>query len=580
MNFDRSFGSNCLHARGIGLKALGSLSLVVVLAGGCKGDDVSGDNDDGTTDETGSGDGDGDGGDGDGDGSDDGFVPPPGGMRRMLDYQYVNSIEYMFGSQAAAVAKPPADQALHGYTPIGATELSPGLDLVEIYEASALAIADAAIANPSTMAGLVPCITSSPNQACYTEVAETLGHIAWRRPLTADEVSAVVAIANEAQAWGNGDFNAGLKYELVRILLAPEFIYVVETGVQDPDEPEEFWLTGPELVTRMSLLFVGRIPSLTLLEAAEAGNYDDLASVQALATAMLADVRAPDAVSEFFSEYLALSDISAKDPVQFPLYSATLVDSMVQETELLLRDIIWTQDTDFRTFLEADYTFVDANLAALYGIAPPAEPWAKVTLPVEHNRAGFMTHASMLARNSHGDGNSTTRRGQYIQQRMLCYSVPPPPPEVIPELPEIPEGVDMTLRELMEQIHLEPSSCAECHIHMDTLGFTLESFDALGAWRTHEPNGLPIDTVAEYPNFGVMENAADLAANVAMDPRTGRCLVNNIIRYGRGSLESPSNDGDHLGALYDSFEASNYRFKQLLVDFVTSEMFRQVGAPK
>lgn len=547
----------------------------MVLSSGCltthmSDDEVGGDE---------SGEGDTNGGDGDDDGS-EGFVPPPGGMRRLLDYQYVNSIEYMFGPEAAAVAKPPNDQALHGYTSIGATELSPGLDLVETYEASALAVANAAIANPETLASLVPCIESSPNQDCYVQVAETLGHIAWRRPLTADEVSAVVAIADQAQAWAGGDFYAGLKYELVRILLAPDFIYVVETGVQDQQRPDAYWLTGPEVVTRMSLLFVGRIPSLTLLEAAEAGNYDDLESLRSLATAMLADARAPEALSEFFAEYLALSDISAKDPVQFPLYSVTLVESMVQETELLLRDIIWTQDTDFRSFFDADYTFVDAHLAELYGIEPPAEPWAKVSLPAEQNRAGFIGHASMLARNSHGDGNSTTRRGQYIQQRMLCYTVPPPPPEVIPELPDIPEGEEMTLRELMEKIHLEPESCAQCHVHMDTLGFPLENFDALGAWRTQEANGLPIDPVAEYEGFGLMENAADLAANVAMDARTGRCIVNNIIRFGRGSLESPANDGHKLAALYGSFEASNYRFKQLLVEFVTSDLFRQVGAPK
>jgi hypothetical protein len=569
VNFD-SYGS----------KALSSLSLALVLLGGCKGDDVPADAGE-DADETATGDGDETSGDGDGDETDgDEFTPPPGGMRRLLDYQYVNSIEYMFGSAAAAVANPPGDQALHGYTPIGATELSPGLDLVELYETSALAVADAAIQNPETLAGLVPCIQDSPGQACYTQVAETLGHIAWRRPLTADEVAAVVAIANEAEVWGEGDFNVGLKYEIVRILLSPDFIYVVETGVPDEADPARFLLTGPEVVTRMSLLFVGRIPSLTLLQSAENGNYDDLASLQSLATSMLADARAPDAISEFFGEYLALSDISAKDPVQFPLYSETLVDSMLQETELLLRDIIWTQDTDFRSFFDTDYTFVDANLAALYGIDPPAEPWAQVTLPADQNRAGFITHASVLARNSHGDGNSTTRRGQYIQQRMLCYSVPPPPPEVIPELPEIPEGQDMTLRELMEQIHLEPESCAECHVHMDTLGFTLENFDALGAWRTQEPNGLPIDPVAEYEGWGVMENASDLAANVAMDPRTGRCIVNNIIRYGRGSLENVIDDGERLAALYGSFEASNYRFKQLLVDFVISDMFRQVGAPK
>ena len=106
MNFDKSVGSDGLHARGTGLTALSSLSLVLVLLGGCKGDDVTGDGEEGdeTADETGPGDGDGDSGDGDGDGTDDGFVPPPGGMRRMLDYQYANSIEYMFGPEAAAVA--------------------------------------------------------------------------------------------------------------------------------------------------------------------------------------------------------------------------------------------------------------------------------------------------------------------------------------------------------------------------------------------------------------------------------------------------------------------------------------------
>jgi hypothetical protein len=563
-----------------GSKALSSLSLALVLLGGCKGDDVpaeAGDEADGTETADGTGDGDGD---GDGDTGGDAFTPPPGGMRRLLDYQYVNSIEYMFGPEAAAVAAPPGDQALHGYTPIGATELSPGLDLVELYETSALAIADAAIANPETLASIVPCIQNSPNADCYTEVAQTLGHIAWRRPLTGDEVTAVVAIANEGQTWGEGDFNAGLKYEIVRILLSPDFIYVVETGVPDDAEPDRFWLSGPEVVTRMSLLFVGRIPSLTLLTAAESGNYDEVSALQALATAMLADSRAPDAISEFFGEYLALSDIPGKDPVMFPLYSQELVDSMVQETELLLRDIIWTQDTDFRGFFDADYTFVDDNLAALYGIEPPADPWAQVTLPPEQNRAGFITHASVLARNSHGNGNSTTRRGQYIQQRMLCFSVPPPPNDVIPEIPQVPEGQEMTFRELMELIHLEPESCAECHVHMDTLGFTLENYDALGAWRTQEPNGLPIDPVTEYEGWGVMENASDLAANVAMDPRTGRCIVNNIIRYGRGSLESVVDDGERLAALYGSFEASNFRFKQLLVDFVVSDMFRQVGAPK
>ncbi|PRP89884.1 hypothetical protein ENSA5_69900 [Enhygromyxa salina] len=546
---------------------------MLVTAPGCKSNGSSADGDDTGTD----GDGTDTGEDG---GDEDAYIPPPGGMRRLLDYQYLNTIEYMFGPEAAAVANPPVDPSLHGYTSIGAAQISPALDLVELYEASALAIADAAIANISTLAGIVPCVQSSPDQACYTTVAETLGHLAWRRPPTADEVAAIVEIALEAEAWGAGDFYAGLKYEIVRILLSPDFIYVVETGVQDDGEPGVYWLTGSEVVTRLSLLLIGRTPSLTLLESAEAGNYDSPDAVETLARAMLDDTRAPEAVSEFFGEYLALDDISAKDTEAFPLYSVALVDSMVEETELLLRDVIWTQNSDFRDFIEADYTFIDSKLAELYGVPPPENDWDMVMLPAEQARAGFISHASVLARNSHGAGNSTTRRGLYIQQRLLCFAIPPPPPEVNPQLPEIPDDTPMTLRELMETLHLEVDSCADCHRHMEPLGFTLENYDALGAWRTQEQNGLPIDAVAEYGDYGVLENAADLAANVAMDPRLGECIVNNIIRFGRGSLENPSNESEQLADLYGAFESSNYRFQELLVAFVTSELFLQVGEPK
>jgi hypothetical protein len=507
------------------------------------------------------------------------YSPPPGGMRRLLDHQYLATIAYIFGPAAAVVAQPPSDPALHGYSSIGATQLSPQLDTVEIYEASARAVAKAVVAKPEHLAGFVPCLASAPDEACYVEVAQTVGHLAWRRPLAPEEVQAVVDIAVEARAWAGGDVWVGLEYELVRLLLSPHFIYVIETGVEREDEPGVRWLSGPERVTRLSLLLAGRTPSLALLEAAEAGSYDSLGSFEALARAMLDDPAAPEAVAEFFGEYLALDAIPAKDGAKFPLYSQALVDSMLEETERLLRDVIWTKDGDFRDFIEADYTFVDARLAELYGIEAPESAWQQVSLPPEQARAGFLTHASVLARNSHAAGNSTTRRGQYIQQRLLCHAISPPPPGA-PKLGDLPEDGSMTLRERMEALHLQDPSCAECHLHMDTLGFTLENYDALGAWRSEDQNGLPIDPVVEYGDYGEMASAADLAANVAMDPRLGECVVNNLIRFGRGSFEDPAGEAAELDELHAAFESSGYRFKELLVAFVTSELFLQVGPPK
>lgn len=548
---------------------------LVAAAPGCTGDGPGGD------DEVGDGDGEGDGDDTTGDGDDDGgdtYVPPPGGMRRLLDYQYLNTIELMFGPEARLMASHPNDLALHGYTSIGSSDLSPGLDSVELYEFSALAVADTAIANPNTLAGIVPCVVDAQDTACYTQVAETLGHLAWRRPLSANEVASVVDTALAGQAWGEGDFEAGLKYELVRLLISPHFIYVTEVGVQVPDEPEEFLLTGSEIVTRMSLLLNGRIPRLDLLEQAEAGMYDDDAALEDLARTMLAAPEAENALAEFFGEYLDVSRLPAKDLTAFPLYSEALTASMTEETNRMLRDIIWDKDTDFRLFFDADYTFVDDNLAAVYGVTPTGT-WSQATLPADQNRAGFLTQASFLTRNSHVQGNSTTRRGNYIQSRFLCFSIPPPPGDVVPQIPEPPDE-PMTLRDLMEQIHLTEDSCADCHQFMDPLAFPLENFDAIGAYRTMEPNGLPIDPVVEYPAYGLLENGSDLATNVAMDTRLPDCLVNNLIRFGRGRLEDPMNEPEELVALYDEFEAANFRVQEVLVQFVTSPLFRQVGEPK
>jgi len=251
---------------------------------------------------------------------------------------------------------------------------------------------------------------------------------------------------------------------------------------------------------------------------------------------------------------------------------------MSEETNRMLRDIIWDKDTDYRLFLDADYTFIDDNLAAVYGVAPPGA-WTQTTLPAEQNRSGFLTQAAFLARNSHAEANSTTRRGNYIQERFLCFSVPPPPGGVVPTIPD-PPGEPMTLRDLMEMIHLQEASCADCHKYMDPLAFPLENYDAIGAFRTVEPNGLPINPVVEDEIYGVLENGADLAASVAMDPRLTNCLVNNLIRFGRGRLEDPQNEPDELLALYDEFEAANFRVQEMLVHFVTSPLFRQVGEPK
>jgi hypothetical protein len=97
---------------------------------------------------------------------------------------------------------------------------------------------------------------------------------------------------------------------------------------------------------------------------------------------------------------------------------------------------------------------------------------------------------SILTVTSHADRTSPVVRGKWILENLLGAPPPPPPPEV-PSLPENAEGAPpRTLRARLE-LHRENPVCASCHKLMDPIGFALDNFDAVGAWRT-EDAGAPI----------------------------------------------------------------------------------------
>ncbi|MBC8068007.1 MAG: DUF1595 domain-containing protein, partial [Deltaproteobacteria bacterium] len=216
--------------------------------------------DGGTADESGDG------------GEDDGGIeiePAPGGLRRLTSREYNATIEMLLGGDAAAAALPPVDVPQDGFDAVGGNILSLDGTASEQYETSARAIAAAVVANPAKLAETAPCVTQSPDAACYEEVAIELGKLAFRRPLEQAEIDTFVAVAEHGQQWGEGDFGAGLTYELAAILQCPSFLYLVELG--EPDEDSGYRrLNSYELATRMSIFLLGRGPDAALLTEAEA----------------------------------------------------------------------------------------------------------------------------------------------------------------------------------------------------------------------------------------------------------------------------------------------------------------------
>jgi hypothetical protein len=503
----------------------------------------------------------------------DDFVPIPGGARRLVAHHYVESVRLMLGDAAADAAVPPRDGALFDFDAIGAKELAFEMITAEEYELSSRAISEATIADLGSLATLAPCVQAG-DTSCYEEVAVNLGHMAYRRPLTEEEVTAITAIGEAGQQWAEGDFLEGLKYELMTILQSPHFLYFQEVGEEQDGESGRYLLTQPELVTRMSFFLNGRTPDLATLTRAEEGEFDDGDAIELLAREMVEHPDAKKAVANFYDELLHLRDLDTigKDADLFPSFDESLAASMREETQRLIEDLVWETDGDFLTFFDADYTFVNDELADHYGVEAPGGSWGQVALG--QGRAGWMTHSSFLARYAHPASNSPTKRGLFIQTKLLCNQIPPPPPGVDTTVPSFDPDAPLTLRDRLEA-HQEDATCANCHGLMDPIGFAYEEFDPIGRWRELD-NGLPIDASGDIQGVGAWTDAQEFAAVVAGHEDTPGCIVKNFIRGGLGYLED---DGQaaQVDGMAEEFMESGYSLQELMIELTVNPVFRLAG---
>jgi len=508
------------------------------------------------------------------------IVPAPGGLRRLRSAQYVNSVRLMLGDIAAASAAPPDDASLHGFDSIGATDLALPETAVEQYEKSARDVAFAAVDDVATLDQLLPCTPSGAgDSACFQAFVESVGRIAWRRPLAADEVTTLVAIASDAATSDGGSFELGIVYALSAILQSPYFLYIVEVGEPDPQDATRRRLSGPELATRISFFILDTTPDAALLDKAEAGGLATADDVKAVARLMLAKPEAREALATFYSELFHLRDLDTitKNAEIFPQFTPALAQSMKEETLRLISDVVWTRNTDAREIFVADYAFINGDLAALYGVQSPGASFQKVTLPAEQKRAGLLGSASFLARFAHPAKTSPTKRGLFVQSALLCLEIPVAPPGVDTTLPEDDPDNPKTLRMKLSE-HVTNPQCASCHNAMDPIGFSLENYDGIGAFRTKDV-GLPIDSTADIEGLGSFASARELGAILRDDPRGAGCMVTNLYRNAMGHLETKG-ELPALRSLGEAFTASGYSMQDLLVEIVGSPAFQLVGDPK
>ncbi len=493
-------------------------------------------------------------------------------LRRLTHSQYNHTVRDLAGDETRPADQFPKEDFVHGFTNQADGQSVSPLQ-AEAYARAAERIARNAFRNGDARK-LIPCAASP---ACQAQFVRTFGRRAFRRPLSDAEASRYESLfARQA------DFHRGAQLVVETMLQSPHFLFHLEPG-----------LFG--VASRLSYFLWDTMPDEALLQAAESGELASEAGLKEQIRRMLKDRRAMAALDQFLGEWLRFDRLrgALRDRRLFPEYSPELVNGMIEETTRLFRSVVW-ENRSFLEFFTAGYTFLNGDLARLYDLTAPGEPWVKTAFPAGYARGGILGQATFLTLTSKPAETSPTERGLFIREHFLCQQIPPPPPGVNVTLPPVTDEKPVTQRERLA-IHLSNQACAGCHTLVDPIGFGFEHFDAIGRFRQKErieihptadeiktrrktkPTEYLLDIEASGMVRGLKDSEfrtpAGLGRILASEPNCQKCVVTQLFRYAAGRMEEPR-DQQAIEEAFRRFRDSQFRFQDLIMAIASSDGFR------
>ena len=349
---------------------------------------------------------------------------------------------------------------------------------------------------------------------CARSIISTLAHRAFRRPPTSAELDRLVAFYQRGR--DGRTFAAGIEMVIRGILASPKFLVRVEQDPPTVAAGAPYRVSDLELASRLSFFLWSSIPDDELLKVAEADRLSDRDVLHAQVRRMLADPKAEALVSNFAGQWLYLRNVRSAEPDKndFPDFDDNLRQSFQRETELFF-DSIMREDRSVLDLLTADYTFVNERLARHYHIPGIYGSRFRRVAVADDARRGLLRQGSVLLVTSHADRTSPVVRGKWILDNIL--GTPPPPPANVPPLKDkADDGAPHSLRERVEE-HRSNPACASCHKVIDPIGFSLEHFDAVGAWRSRDGD-LPIDASGQLADGTPVNGVVTLRRAILKHP--------------------------------------------------------------
>ncbi len=489
--------------------------------------------------------------------------PGPTALRRLTSDEYRNTLKDLLG-----LASAPTDPLLQDSLQLGYENFASVLTVPPVL-ASQYATLATRLAQAANISALAPCSTPGTDGDCATTFINEFGKRAQRRPLMASETAAYRALYDLART--TGTYEAGIQLVLETMLQSPFLLYRTEYGIAESKRT----LTPYEVASEISYLLTGSTPDAELLRAADNSALGTPAEIEAQVRRVLMLSSAEPSVRKFLAQWFTVASVTGiqKDATLFPKFESTK-EMMLASANSLLDSVVWQGDGSVRGLLLAPYAFVNRSLAPIYGMPDPGQGDVLVKVDVNPaERAGILTTPALLSVQAHPYDSAPIARGKFIRTRMFCQALTPPPANVVITVP--PPDPTLTTRERFAR-HTSDPACSGCHSMIDPVGFGLENFDAIGAYRTSD-NGKAVDSTGALAGTdvdGPYSGGVELANKLAMSAAVRQCAVVNASRWAFGRQEIET---DRLVAanIESQLGAAGMDVRELLVAITLSDSFRK-----
>jgi len=341
--------------------------------------------------------------------------------------------------------------------------------------------------------------TAAEESPCARKILTSLVRRAYRRPATETDLKPLMALYDFGrQDKESGSFDNGIEMALRGMLVTPDFLFRIEHDPAASAPSSVHRINDFELASRLSFFLWSSIPDEELLKLAEAGKLKDPKVLQQQTARMLDDPKSKAFIDNFSGQYLFIRNMETQkpDPDAFPEFDNALRHDFEEETTLFFNAMV-RENRPVTQLLDGKFTFLNERLADFYGVPGIHGSQFRRVEITDPRRGGILGQGSLLTVTSYPNRTSVVQRGKWVLENLLGTPPPPPPPNVPSLDPHGKEG-NLSMRQAMEAHRANPV-CASCHSRMDPIGFALENYDGVGAWRDKD-NGAVIDASGKLPD--------------------------------------------------------------------------------